>query len=458
MFHFRNSLVIIIALSVLDGRKCIQLSNTASSGGNVFRHRNYRLVFFGALVSELGALLYSFAVGFYILEITGNNAFLQGLYLSLCGVVLLLFTPVGGVLGDRFSKARIMSVCDYLKGGLIILATIAMLVFPSSRAHLVILFAVGILGNAVSGIFNPAASSLLPEIVEEDRLQQASSYFTVKSSLESILGVVLAGILYAALSIHFLFFFVGICYVLSGISEMFIRYARVPSEEPMSIRLALSDMREGLHYLKSQKAMMVLIIAILFINFFMAPITSNFVPYFIKTDVAGAPSYLFQTFLTPELWTSVFSMLIGMSSLIGAVILSARPQAEKCGRRTAVNLSVIAVLMAGVTFCYWLLVDRGVSLNLFLVLFALGCLVLGFLLVFINIPINTVLMRIVDRDKLSKVMSIISILSQGLVPVASVLAGTVLQTSGSTILLAICSAGFTLTALILVCSRQVKTI
>ena len=44
--------------------------------GNVFLHRNYRLVFFGALVSELGAVLYSFAVGFYLLEISDNNAVL----------------------------------------------------------------------------------------------------------------------------------------------------------------------------------------------------------------------------------------------------------------------------------------------------------------------------------------------------------------------------------------------
>ena len=46
---------------------------------NVFFNRNFRLVFLGALVSELGALLYSFAVGFYILQISGNNAFLQSL-------------------------------------------------------------------------------------------------------------------------------------------------------------------------------------------------------------------------------------------------------------------------------------------------------------------------------------------------------------------------------------------
>ena len=41
-----------------------------SKAANVFRNKNYRLVFLGALVSELGALLYNFAVGFYILETT----------------------------------------------------------------------------------------------------------------------------------------------------------------------------------------------------------------------------------------------------------------------------------------------------------------------------------------------------------------------------------------------------
>ncbi|MBO4880026.1 MAG: MFS transporter, partial [Clostridia bacterium] len=110
---------------------------------NVFKNRNFRLVFFGALVSELGAILYSFAVSFYILEISGNNAFLQGLYLALCGAVLLLLTPVGGVLGDRFNKAKIMFGCDFVKGGLILAATLLMVLFRGNSQHIVILFAAG---------------------------------------------------------------------------------------------------------------------------------------------------------------------------------------------------------------------------------------------------------------------------------------------------------------------------
>ena len=423
---------------------------------NVFASRNFRLVFFGALVSELGALLYSFAVGFYILEISNNNAFLQGLYLALCGVAMLLLTPVGGVMGDRFNKARIMYVCDYLKGGMIIMATVLMLLFREPDAHIVILFVLGIIGNAVSGVFNPTSGALIPRIVEEDKLQQANSYFTIKSSLESILGIILAGILYAALPIHTLFFFVGACFLASGLSEMFIRYDHTPPQEQLTLKLAFRDMRDGLVYLKSKKAMLAMLGAILFINFFFSPITGNFLPYFIKTDLAGAPSYLFRNVLTPELWSSVVSVFFGISSLAGAAILSASKQPEKCGHKVAVRICVLAALVILCTLCYWYFVGRGVSLNAFLISLCVGTLIMGFFISYINIPISTAVMRVVDKDMLSKINSITSIGSQGMIPIASVLAGAILQSLGSTPLLIFCSAGFSVTAILMLVNKSIK--
>ena len=432
------------------------MNNNPQKNENVLANRNFRLVFLGALVSELGALLYSFAVSFYILEITDNSAFLQGLYLALCGVAMLVFTPVGGVLGDRFNKAKIMYVCDYLKGGTILLATALMLVFPGANAHLYILFALGILGNAVSGVFNPASGALFPHIVKEEQLQQANAYFSIKSSLEGILGVILAGILYAALPIHVLFILVGVCFVASGVSEMLIRYDHRPSAERLTLRLAVRDMGDGLRYLKTKKAILALLGAILFINFFFEPLTGNFIPFFVKTDLAGASSYLGNKALTPELWSSVFSVCFGVSSLVGAAILSARPQEGKCGRKTALRLFAVSAVMLALTAGYWLLVDRGASLNGFLIVFCLGCLVMGFLISYVNIPISTAIMRIVDKDKLSKVTSITSIGSQGMIPLASVLAGVILQTLGTTPLLAFCSLGSAVTAVLLLCSRNVR--
>ena len=424
--------------------------------GNVFSNRNFRLVFLGALVSELGATLYSFAVSFYILDISGNNAFLQGLYLALCGVALLIFTPVGGVLGDRFNKAKIMFLCDYIKGGMIILATILMLLLKEPSAHIAILFCIGIVGNAVSGIFNPAAGALFPHIIDEDKLQQANAYFTIKNSLEGIFGIILAGILYSALPIHTLFLMVGLCFVASGISEMFIRYKHHPSEERMTLRLAARDMADGIRYLKSKKAILAMMASALFINFFFTPVSSNFIPYFVKTDIAGAPSYLFDKLLKPELWSSIFSVCIGISSLVGAAVLSARPQEEKIGFRTAVRLCLMAGVVIMMASSYWWFVERGTSLNAFLIAFCAGCLMTGFLVSYVNIPINTTMMRIVDKDKLSKVTSIISIISQGMIPIASVLAGAILGSLGSTMLLVICAVGFTATAVLTIFSRTIR--
>ena len=434
------------------------MSDNKTGSSNVFAGRNFRLVFFGALVSELGSILYSFAVSFYILEISGNNAVLQGLYLALCGAVMLICTPIGGVLGDRFNKAKIMYMCDYIKGGLIIIATAAMLALRSNSAHLAVLFVIGIVGNTVSGIFNPASTALLPHIVEDDKLQQANAYFTIKSSLESILGIILAGILYASLSIYTLFFFVGTCYVASGVSEMFIRYDHRPSAEKLTLKLALSDMRGGLVYLKDQKALVAILASALFINFFMTPVTSNFMPFFIKTKVAGADSYLFDRLLTPELWSSVFSVMFGISSLAGAAVLSARPQAEKCGRRVALWICAAAVMMILLTGSYWFFAERTSMLNVFLLAFCAWCLLMGLVIVCVNIPLNTVMMRVVDKDKLSKVSGITSVFAQALIPIASLLAGIALQLSGCTMLLSVCTVGFTAAALALLFSKEAKKI
>ena len=425
---------------------------------NVFANRNFRLIFLGALVSELGALLYSFAVGFYILEISDNNAFLQGLYLALCGAALLLFTPVGGVLGDRVNKAKIMYVCDYIKGGMILTATLLMMILPDRAAHIVILFILGILGNVVSGIFEPAAGAMLPNIVEPQQLQQANAYFSIKSSMQSILGVVLAGILYAVLPLNVLFLTIGVCFIISGISEMLIRYQHTPSPEPVTFRLAVSDLKEGLLYLQSQKAILAFLGAILFINFFFTPLTGNFVPYFIKTDLAAAPSFLFDSFLKPEMWSSVFSVCIGASSLIGAVLMSARKQEEQCGLKVARRLCVLSGVMIALVAGYGWLVAANVSLNAFLVLFCAGCLAVGFLLSFINIPVSTTIQRRVEKAMLSKVSSLLSVGSQGLIPIASVLAGAALQAFGSTALLAICAAGFTVTSVLMLTNRHVKSL
>lgn len=432
------------------------MSEKRFSGDNVFLSRNYRLVFFGALVSELGALMYDFAVSFWLLRISGNNAFLQGLYLALCGVTLLVFTPVGGVLGDRANKARIMAFCDFAKGGSILAGALFLTLLTGNGAQIAILFVLGITGNVIGGIFSPASGALIPCIVREEQLQQANSYISIKGSFESILGIVLAGVLYSALPIRALLLTVGCCYLASGLSELLIRCPFTPPKDRLTLRSGLKDMAEGLKYLQGRRAILSLLCAALFFNFFFSPVLSNFIPFFARTDIAGAESYLLDRLLTPELWTSVISVCIGLGSLVGAAILSARKPSGKAGRSITRMASLNAALIIAISVAYLILVKRAGSLNLFLALFAAGSVGVGVLLSFTNIPLGTLIMRIVDQDKLSKVNSIISVGSQGMVPLSSVVAGAILGTLGSSALLIFCSLGLAGAAALLLVSKPLR--
>ena len=423
---------------------------------NVFRYKNFTLAFLGALVSNLGSILYSFAVSFYILELTNNNAFIQGLYLATGGIVYVLITLFGGVISDRFHKGKIMFICDYAKGGMLIAFTLLlMLVIQDANAKVAVLFAIAVISNIIAAIFSPAASSLLPHIVPEKSFQQGQSYYSLMQSSLGILGVILAAVLYSALDIHVLFFIVGGCYVLSGVSEMFINYEYKKRENKLTVKQVFSDIGDGVKYIFGFKPLMFLMLGILFLNFFVSPLSSNFLPYFVKTDVASH-NYLFQDFIEPEMWSSIISVSFALGMIIMALIMSARPKKEKIYKGLSISLSIFAALYVALTTIYIFYAKEIADINVMLVSFIPIALAMGITMVTINIPISTTIMTVVDKDKLGKVSSVLDVGSQGLIPLSNFLAGLVIQGLGASWLCIISTAGLTLMTIFLVLNKHVK--
>ena len=425
---------------------------------NVFRNKNFSLVFLGALVSNIGSLFYSFAVSFYILKITGNNAFIQGAYLATGGIVFCIVTLFGGVISDRFNKAKIMYICDYLKGFIIIGFTLLlMFAIKSTTWQVVALFIVAVLSNAIAGIFSPASSAILPIIVEEESYQQAQSYFSILNSFQSIIGVVLAGILYSLIPINTLFMIVGGCYIISAVSEMFIRYNAEfeNKQEKLTMKIILGDIKDGFKYLASIKSILIMMICILFINFFFSPIFENFVPYFISTDVSEA-SYMFKESLKPEMWSSFFTVAYGIGSLIMGIMLSMLKQREKCNGILRYSLLGVTVVLILFSLFYILFTKNVIDINALLIIFIIAFLAVGVLVVLINVPSTTAMMRIIDKDKFGKVSSVMNIGSQGLIPLSLFLGGLALTYIGSIGLLVACSAGFLITVLIVFFAKSIR--
>ena len=423
---------------------------------NVFRYKNFTLAFLGALVSNLGSILYSFAVSFYILKLTGNNAFIQGLYLATGGIVYVLVTLFGGVISDRFHKGKIMFICDYVKGGVLIgFTALLMLLIQDPNAKVAILFVIAVISNVIAAIFSPAASSLLPRIVPEKSYQQAQSYTSLMQSSLGILGIILAAVLYSVLDIHLLFFIVGGCYVLSGVSEMFINYDYQKKEDKLTVKQVFADIGDGVKYIFNFKSLLFLMLGILFLNFFVAPLSSNFLPYFVATDVA-ANDYLFSNLLTPEMWSSVIQVAYAIGMIIMAIILSTRPKKDKIYKGLSISLSIFAGLFAVLTTLYILFAKNVTDVNVILVAFIPIGLTMGMTLVTINIPISTTMMTIVDKDKLGKVSSVMDVGSQGLIPLSNFLAGLVISGLGPSWLCIICTVGLVGMTVFIILNKYVK--
>src|SRR5215469_7551464 len=79
------------------------------------RHRNYRLFFFGQLVSVAGTWMQTVAQSFLVLDLTHSGSQL-GLTTAARFLPMFLFGPAGGLFADRMDKRRVLLVTQTLSG------------------------------------------------------------------------------------------------------------------------------------------------------------------------------------------------------------------------------------------------------------------------------------------------------------------------------------------------------
>ena len=422
---------------------------------NVFKNKNFVLLFLGALVSNIGNIFCSFAISYWILDITNNNAVIQGAYLGVCGISYLVFSLFGGVLSDRFNKAKLLYLCDYAKA--IVVAACALVILlnkENNTLNVIMLFIGGILSNFIAAIFSPASASILPLLVKEEQLQQANSYYSILSSLQSIIGICLAAIMYSLIPITTLFFIVAVCYFLSAVSEMFIKYQHKISENKLTLKTTFEDIKEGFVYIKTKKALLAFLPVLILLNFFITPVAQNFISYFVMTDVASNPNYLFHEVINPEMWGSLFSVAVSIATIIFSIVVSTKQVNKNTGRNVSIWLVVLGLLISVMAVSYFVFVDLNDLLNVFLVIFVSIGFLLGMNLSFVNIPMMTVIQIITDKDKLGKVSSITDLVSQGLVPISTLIAGFVIQYLGSSAILLVSAAGLLVVAVVALAKKS----
>ncbi|MEV5721081.1 MFS transporter [Amycolatopsis mediterranei] len=150
---------------------------------SVWRNRDFRLVWFGQTLSELGNGASQLAYPLVMLALTGSPA-AAGALAAVRALPYLMFGLVAGALVDRWDRRRTMIVCDLARALNMATIPVVLVVWRLTPEHL---FVTGFLGAVFYVFFSAAESACLPNIVRTEQLTAAVS---AQETSQSAVGVV----------------------------------------------------------------------------------------------------------------------------------------------------------------------------------------------------------------------------------------------------------------------------
>lgn len=148
-------------------------------------------LFFGArTVSVLGNAFGPIALAFGVLALPGATPGTLGIVLAAHGIPQLGLLLLGGVIGDRFSRYRVLVIAELLSG--VAYAALAAMML-SGWAPLGMVCAGAFVAGAASALLLPSLTGAVTEIVGADSLQSANGRLRLGTNTARITGVVAAG-------------------------------------------------------------------------------------------------------------------------------------------------------------------------------------------------------------------------------------------------------------------------
>lgn len=245
--------------------------------------KDFTLVVAGQIVSLFGNAAVRFALPLYLLNLTGSSA-LYGTVTACAFIPAVLLSPVGGIVTDRVNKRNIMVILDFSTAAVILIFSLLM-----DRMDLVLLLTVTLmLLYGIAGAYQPAVQASIPALVRQERFMAANSIINMISSLASLMGPVLGGVLYSVYGLTVILWVCGACFTLSALMELFIK---IPFQKQTSeggiFKIVKTDFAESLRFVRKEKPVLGKgTIVICGINLFLSAMIIVALPYLV-TEVLG---------------------------------------------------------------------------------------------------------------------------------------------------------------------------
>jgi len=231
------------------------------------------LLLAGFLASSLGTWIYRLALPLLVYDLTGS-ALGTGLVYVMEYVPYLLLGMVGGVLADRFPRRRVLVLGD-LAAGLVTLVLAVTLMLQVRQLWVVYLLALVL--ASVDPLYQPAFRAIVPSLVPLDRLPQANARVHMGEHAVTMVGPVAGGALVVSFGYEVAIYTDAATFLVSALLVALI--GRVPQAAPVRGASVVADIREGLRFLRVDKAVLTSGLIALACNFGVWLLLANLVFY-----------------------------------------------------------------------------------------------------------------------------------------------------------------------------------
>ena len=205
------------------------------------RHRDFRLLWIGQSVSQVGNGLYLVALPFQILHLGGTPLQL-GTGFTTYSIAQLLTTLYGGALVDRVPRRRVLLTTDFLSA--LAVGVVAALGL-TGNLRLWEIYAMSAFFGATFSFYQPALSAIMPELVPTEVLVPGNALRALSGRSARVLGPLLGGVVVAATGPSAAFTIDAASFLFSFVVFSF---SRPPVHEPPPQASILANIREGVAF------------------------------------------------------------------------------------------------------------------------------------------------------------------------------------------------------------------
>ncbi|MGE1126704.1 MFS transporter [Bacillus wiedmannii] len=377
--------------------------------------RNICLYSIAKTVSIFGSSMYSFALGLYVLQITGS-ALNFAITLILGTIPMIVMNPFAGVIADKVDKKKLVVCMDLLSGCLLIVVYILSSYYG---LNLFIIYTTTFLMTVFTTFFGIGLEAAKPNIVSKERLMSINSISKIIDSVSLILGPMLGGIVFSVFNIKTFIIINGISFILSGISLLFIHFKlfeyNINEENSKSGVNFIKDIKEGFSYLLEKESLKNTFHILISFNFFLGFAVIVPMPYIINTVL--------------NLGSKQFGIIQGtfpVGMIIGAIVvkkITDRFSYSYLLKKLSSMLSVFMIIL-GIPVLF-----KSFEVNdlVFVITYCVVMIFLGFIIALIDIPLIYFMQNEIPDEYRGRVLSIGLSIGKMMLPIAMVLSGLLLN-------------------------------